>query len=110
MLDNHLHITQTSSVTHINEVPEKIEVNLVKENKESFLLEFHNTSQGYKNLFGENPFITEKIWHTISPGECCLNQIDKALGGYWIDNKIFVNVLRLLYIGNNKFIFELTRK
>ena len=52
MLDNHVHITQKSSVTHINEVPEKIEVNLVKENKESFLLEFHNTSQGYKNLFG----------------------------------------------------------
>ena len=49
----------------INEVPEKIEVDLVKENKESFLLEFHNTSQGYKNLLGENPFITEKVWHAL---------------------------------------------
>lgn len=110
MFNTYTTINHQSSVTNINEVPEKIEVDLVKENKESFLLEFHNTNQGYKNLLGENPFITEKVWHALSPGEYCFNMMDKALGGYWIENKIFVHVLRLLYVGDNKFIFELTRK
>jgi len=109
MLNTYINVTKSSSSTTCI-TPEKIEVDIIKEDEQSFFVEFSRNSEEYKNLLGENPFITKREWTHIKEGEYHFDRREVLAGGYYKTIETPVKILRLTYVGEDKFLFELKNK
>jgi hypothetical protein len=110
MFDKQINVISKHSSSTTCVIPEKIEVDIVKDDEQSFFVELSRNSKDYENLLGENPFTTKKQWVRIKDGDNYYDRRDVLAGGRYEEIKTTVKILRMTYTGNGKFLFELKNK